>query len=328
MMGQSNMLGEGKKTGPGNSLEEAVHNESKYPYLWDKDTNTWAVSKTVRSVFVMGGGGPASAITLQNNEFMTAATDKPPPYPGMKSQAKSSIGPELGIGFALGGYTPEPIMTLKSCIGNRALGWDILPPGSPRRNYTDPATPNETWIYAAYHETPHKWLAGSVPVPRPWNAGVQYDGDIYRANKVLSNMSAFYPGAKCYEVAGFFWWQGNRDEGDAGDSHHYEVNLVHMIHTLRTQYGSPKAKFVAASLGETAKGDTDNGGLILDAVEAISNATKYPEFAGNVASVYTHPLMHTPGRSGGHYGKDAQTYMNVGQAMGMAMVNLLKGDEQ
>ena len=94
------------------------------------------------------------------------------------------------------------------------------------------------------------------------------------------------------------------------------------------RYGSPKAKFVAASLGETAKGDTDNGGLILDAVEAISNATKYPEFAGNVASVYTHPLMHTPGRSGGHYGKDAQTYMNVGQAMGMAMVNLLKGDEQ
>lgn len=129
-------------------------------------------------------------------------------------------------------------------------------------------------------------------------------------------------------MAGFFWWQGNRDEGDDGDSTHYEANLVHMIQTLRTQYGSPKAKFVAATLGETARGDTNNGGLILDAIENVANATKYPDFAGNVAAVYTHPLEHTPGASGGHYGKDAQTYMNVGEAMGMAMVNLLKGDKQ
>jgi hypothetical protein len=54
---------------------------------------------------------------------------------------------------------------------------------------------------------------------------------------------------------------------------------------------------------------------------------KYPEFKGNVATVYTHPLLHTPGSSGGHYGDDAFTYMNVGQAMGQAMVSLLKQDE-
>ena len=155
MMAQSNMLGEGKKTGAGNSLEEAIKTEGKYPYLWDNDTSTYTVSKTVRNVFVMGSGNAASTITLQNNEFMTATTDKPANQPGMGGKAKNSIGPELGIGFSLGGYTPEPIMTLKSCIGDRALGWDLLPPGSPRRNFTDP-TSNETWIYAAYHETPHK----------------------------------------------------------------------------------------------------------------------------------------------------------------------------
>ena len=47
-----------------------------------------------------------------------------------------------------------------------------------------------------------------------------------------------------------------------------------------------------------AYGDT---GLILDAIEAVANATKYPEFKGNVAAVYTHPLENTPGSSGGHY---------------------------
>ena len=41
--------------------------------------------------------------------------------------------------------------------------------------------------------------------------------------------------------------------------------------------------------------------------------------------VYTHPLLHTPGSSGAHYGKDAKTYMNVGEAMGAAMVKMLQG---
>ena len=82
-------------------------------------------------------------------------------------------------------------------------------------------------------------------------------------------------------------------------------------------------QFVTASLGQTAMNDTTSGGgLILEAMEAVSNGTKYPEFKGNVATVYTHPLEHTPGSSGGHYGKDAQTYMNVGEAMGQAMVGL------
>ena len=50
---------------------------------------------------------------------------------------------------------------------------------------------------------------------------------------------------------------------------------------------------------------------------------KYSEFKGNVASVYTHPLSKG-GSSGSHYGGNAETYMNVGEAMGKAMVKLLK----
>ena len=85
------------------------------------------------------------------------------------------------------------------------------------------------------------------------------------------------------------------------------------------------AQFVTASLGQSVPTDTTSGaGLILEAMEAVSNATKYPEFKGNVATVYTHPLLNSPGSSGGHYGDDANTYMNVGEAMGKAMVMLLK----
>jgi len=62
-------------------------------------------------------------------------------------------------------------------------------------------------------------------------------------------------------------------------------------------------------------------------MENVANAKKYPEFAGNVAAVYTHPLENTPGSSGGHYGGDAITYMNIGEAMGKAMTEMLAADE-
>ena len=157
------------------------------------------------------------------------------------------------------------------------------------------------YTYAAYHESPEKWNS-SLPKPAAinWAAGIQYDGDIYRANSVLGNLSSFYPGAKCYEVAGFFWWQGDRDSRDMGLATLYEKNLVRLIKQLRVQYGSPNAKFVTASLGQTKQGDTGGGGLILDAMENVANAAKYPEFKGNVAAVYTHPLEHSPGSSGAH----------------------------
>jgi hypothetical protein len=50
MMGQSNMLGEGRKDGmKGGDLECAVKTEGKYSYLWDQITGNWSVSKNVRS---------------------------------------------------------------------------------------------------------------------------------------------------------------------------------------------------------------------------------------------------------------------------------------
>ena len=48
---------------------------------------------------------------------------------------------------------------------------------------------------------------------------------------------------------------------------------------------------------------------------------------GNVAAVDSHPLS-MGSSSGAHYGGNAETYMNVGEAMGKAMVGLLAGARQ
>jgi hypothetical protein len=118
----------------------------------------------------------------------------------------------------------------------------------------------------------------------------------------MANLTGYFPSTPpmpCYEVAGFFWWQGDKDSRDMGLSTQYEENLVAFIKQLRVQYSAPNAKFVTASLGQTSKGATSGDGLILDAMLNVANATKFPEFAGNVAAVYTHPLEHTPSSSGG-----------------------------
>ena len=69
-----------------------------------------------------------------------------------------------------------------------------------------------------------------------------------------------------------------------------------------------------------------NEGHILKAQLAVDGKTgKYPEFKGNVASVYSKPFNHGGGSSG-HYGGNPETYMDVGQAMGAAMAELIKND--
>lgn len=308
LLGQSNMLGFGKinpaKGKPKGSLTHAV-SENKYPYLVDDEGN-WTERKDVRNVRVMGSG--TGGMRVFNNEWMT-----------IKGRA---IGPEIGIGHYLGNYTDAPVLILKSCIGNRALGWDLLPPGSDGFEFTD--AKGVTWIHPGYKGTPERWEKGTEPKKINWYAGMQYDGDTDRARKVLAEIEKYYPGAEEYDVAGFFWWQGDRDSRSAALSSRYERNLVHLIKQLRKDFDAPDAKFVCATLGQTKKGATDNGGKILDAMFAVDgNSGKYPEFKDNVATVYSHPLSQG-GSSGGHYNGNAETYMNVGEAMGQAMVALQK----
>ncbi len=306
LMGQSNMLGFGKITGGEGSLEHAVKEKQLYPYLVD-DAGGWTERPDVRNVRVMGSGD--GAMKLFNNEWMTIGGGK--------------IGPEIGIGHHLGHAIDAPVMVLKSCIGNRALGWDLLPPGSESYEFTD--SKGKTWIHPGYQDSPERWEKGTEPKPIGWYAGMQYDGDVARAKQVLAELEKYYPDAKGYEVAGFFWWQGDRDSRSEALSSRYEQNLVQLIKQLRTEFDAPGAKFVCASLGQTEKGASDGGGKILEAMLAVDGGSgKYPEFKGNVAAVYTHPLSKG-GSSGGHYSGDAETYMNVGEAMGRAMVDLLEG---
>ena len=181
-----------------------------------------------------------------------------------------------------------------------------------------------TYTYAGYKESPMKWEKGTKPEAIGWYAGKQWDDDIANAKKVLSELDTYYPGATKHEVAGFFWWQGEKDGDDDGHSAHYEENLVNLIKALRKEFDAPNGKFVMATLGEASKGIAGNEGKVLEAMMAVDGKSgKYPEFKDNVATVYTHDMARG-GSGNGHYGLDTRVYMDVGLAMGEAMTELLK----
>ena len=281
LMGQSNMLGFGKLS----KLKGIA--ADKYPYLVDENGG-WTVRKDVRNVRMCGSGGKVAKLNL--NDWLTAEHGI-----GRGKQ----IGPEIGIGHYLGEIYDEPVLLLKVCIGNRSLGYDLLPPSAPGYQGNKDAKPR-------------------APRDGKWYGGIQYDGDVMNALNALKEIGTYYPGTTKYEVAGFFFWQGAKDSGNKKDSANYETNLVHLIKDLRKDFNAPKAFFVCATMGHAKKGNK-----ITDAQLAVDGETgKYPEFKGNVGSFYSHPVSKGGGANG-HYGGNPETYMNVGEGMGKTMARLI-----
>lgn len=311
LLGQSNMLGFGR-VGPKETtgtLEHMIKEKGKYGFLVD-DAGKWMVRRDVRYVHVMDQRGvdykDMEKFGDVKNDWLTVA---------------GNFGPELGFGHVMGHVLDEPVLVLKACIGNRSLGWDLLPPGSERYEFEDK-------VYAGYRDVAPSWVKGTEPKAVPWYAGRQYDADTAHAKAVLKNLKKYFPDYKDqgYEVAGFVWWQGHKDQ-NAAHASKYEENLVRLIKSLRKDFDAPHAKFVLAT-GCGNPGREGFGLKIAEAQLAVGDPDKHPEFKGNVKAVDTRDLWReaadSPVNQGYHYNHNAETYMETGLRLGWAMAELLK----
>ncbi|BCX46311.1 hypothetical protein HAHE_02190 [Haloferula helveola] len=323
MSGQSNMVGMGTVSGTGDgTLETMAMRQNRFPDLVD-GSNAWTTRQDVRYRGVISDIG--------NAQLSPGGLD-------------SKFGPELGFGYVMGWYHDEPVLLLKSCIGNRSLGWDVLPSGSPSYQY-------DGNNYAAYGDATLKWAIGDSPAtwaPGSWYAGKEFDRYFTDESEwahpdpaatnvvdVLDNFAAEYPdwATQGFEIAGFVWWQGDKDRYDMGHATRYEENLVNLINSLRSYYSNRypgkvanNAPFVLATLGQTAIGDSSSlaDEAILNAQLAVDgDSGLYPQYENNVKTVYSHPLSEG-GASNSHYNERAGTYMLVGDALGRAMVGLVE----
>jgi hypothetical protein len=285
------------------TLNTLVREEGKFPYLIDKDGN-W-ISRD--DVWYKG--------------VVTATADK---WLGIGCGAgPGQIGPELGFGHKVGDFHDEPVLILKASQGNRSLAWDFLPPGSERYEVGDT-------VFAGYKDPQPSWEKGGEPQAGTWYAGKQYDDCFNAAKEVLKNFDESFPHWKGrgYEIAGFAWFQGHKDTGSEVHAKRYEQNLVQLIKSLRKEFDAPNAPFVVAT-GCGNEGREGNGLIIAEAQLAVDGGTgKHPEFKGNVKSVDVRDFWpdaeKSPKNQGFHYHQNAGTYMQIGEAMGGAMLELLK----
>jgi hypothetical protein len=289
-------------------LESLVKNEGKFAWMKDKQ-DEW----TVRNDVVL------CESYLDANKFKGGRST-----PLSATANGKHIGPELGFGYVMGTFHDDPVLLIKSDIGNRSLAWDCLPPGSERYEV-------DGMIYAGYKDSPDKWAKGTEPKPMGWYAGKQYDGYTQAIRGVLDNFDTLYPQFKDqgYEVAGFVWWQGHKDQNPVHASR-YEENMANLIKAWRKEFKAPDAKWVISTIAFGGWDLGEPGKTIAEAQLAVSgDSGKHPEFKGNVKTIEARGFWRTqaesPTGTGYHYNHNAETYYLVGDALGRAMVELEGG---
>jgi hypothetical protein len=144
-----------------------------------------------------------------------------------------------------------------------------------------------------------------------------------KVNTVLSNLSTYYPDYDNagFELCGFGWHQGWNDRGNPSAVAEYEANLANLIRDIRTEFAVPGLPIVIANSG-LANAPSGPGSLI----EAQGNVSLYSEFAGTVVTVDTRPfdygVFQSPIDQGYHWNGNGESYFQIGEAMGEAMLAL------
>jgi len=215
--------------------------------------------------------------------------------PGYGSNT-GTIGPELGFGTVVGEAFDEPVLLIKIAWGGKSIGKDFRPPSA----------------------------GGEV--------GPEYRILVDRTKEVLQDAGRQFPelAGRTFELAGIGWHQGWNDRVNQEFNDAYEVNLAHFIRDIRRDLKSPDLPFVIAETGMSGPNERHPRALALMAAQAA--VAKKPEFRDNVAFVGTRNFYRDPDQSPSgqqyHWNSNAETYYLIGEAMGLAMVEILQREKQ
>jgi len=202
------------------------------------------------------------------------------------------IGPELGFGHVVGDAFEEPVLLIKLAWGGKSLGEDFRPPSS----------------------------GGDV--------GPYYQELVKLVKEVLRDAQLHFPqySGRQLELAGFGWHQGWNDRVNQAFNDEYEANMANFIRDVRKDLGEPKLPFVIAETGMSGREEKHPRALSL--MRAQAAVAEYDEFQGSVAFVGTRdffrPKELSPSGQAYHWNSNAETYYLIGEAMGTAMIELIR----
>ncbi len=287
LAGQSNMQGKGSAS----HLKQLVEKEpAKYGYLM-KD-GKWTERDDVWIYFGQLGGGIEKA---RKGRLTVGYT-----YPAGR------VGPELGFGKVVGDAIDEPVLLIKACWGGQSLAVDFRSPNAGK--WDKPATQLHDGV---------QWKPGTI--------GWAYKQIFTETHNCLADLGKTFPElqGRDYEIAGLVWVQGWNDLINGERRKEYTSNMAHFIRDIRKELGVLNLPVVIGVVGHG--GDKpDKAGIEMRAAQ--SAVAEMPEFKGNVIAVpmapYWDPTPH--GEGGYHYNGSASFYYQAGEALGKAMLELLK----
>ncbi len=203
------------------------------------------------------------------------------------------FGPELQFGHVVGDHFENPVLLIKTAWGGKSLYKDFRPPSS----------------------------GGEV--------GPYYRKMLAEIREALTQVASDFPASARagYELAGFVWYHGWNDGCEPRTAvPEYEQNLVNLVRDVRQALNAPDLPFV---IGELTGPWVEAPGEWATLRRAQAAAATRSEFAGTVAFVETHDFVRAPEDSpnpghGHHEFGNAETCLLVGDALGNAMVKLLR----
>ncbi|MGE3126227.1 MAG: sialate O-acetylesterase [Fimbriimonadaceae bacterium] len=203
------------------------------------------------------------------------------------------IGPEFGFGNVMGDAMREPVLLIKIAWGGKSLAVDFRPPSS----------------------------GGMV--------GPFYSELVRQTRDALANLSVNFPEWKgrSVELTGFGWHQGWNDRINGDFVKEYEQNMANFIRDFRQDLNAPGLPFVIAETGMGGLKETNERAL--DLMKAQAAVARHAEFRSNVAFVGTRefwrPSEISPSSQDYHWNSNGEAYYLIGESMGRAMADLLKG---
>lgn len=350
MMGQSNMIGYGQVhpvQTQGTLLNEISN--GNYPHLITGFNGTHATWRERRDVRIVHRRYTSSE---QGNTHLSVDWID-----------DSYVGLEVQFGNIVGHVFDNPILIIKVGVGGKSMGYDFLPPGSARytsggKSYPGygqcPQVSNGNAMKATEDDCGSCRGNSGPTCPVFWDsietcksscgsgshAGQQYDNDARNAKAILSDIQSYYPDYQDqgFEIAGFVFWQGYNDQFHDGHPARYKVNMQNYINALINEYSEYEGtkKFVHATVafgGNEPHSDTNKDGYksaedIIYQAQRKVNGEDIPSFKDIVKVVDARPFWR-PGEESPvanrrhHYHQNANVYMDVGNALGWAMVDLL-----
>jgi alpha-galactosidase len=215
------------------------------------------------------------------------------------------FGPELQFGHRVGDFLDEPVLIIKTAWGGHSLGIRFRPPSSGKANYEKTNDKDE-------------------------DVGTSYREMVRIVQEICKNPGSRFPEleGREVEIAGFGWHQGWNDAGSREMVDEYAANMANLIRDLRKDLGVKDLPVVIANTGMIGMEATGIRAELCEIQLKMADAKVMPEFAGTIAAIETRPFARpadqSPSGFGYHWNHNAESHFLLGDAMGEAMVELLK----